>query len=74
VVPCANNHGRVLGDRRRTSAGHPREPHTEVLQPSQTTSRLGEPRVPRSRRFGSGFVGRGYLRREIDYTIFEGHG
>jgi len=72
MVPCADNHGRMLRNGRRTFAGHPREPRADLLKPAQTTSRLGEPKMSRSRSSGSGFVGREYLRHEVDHPVFEG--
>ena len=74
MIPGADNHGRALGNGRRALAGHPRKPRAEILQSSQTTRRLAKPEVPRSRFFGGGFVGRGYLSRELHYPVFEGHG
>jgi hypothetical protein len=63
VVPCTDDHGRALRDRRRALACHPREPRTELLQPSQAKGRFGESEVSTSRFFGCGLVGRRYLRR-----------
>ena len=65
MVPGADNHGRTLRDGRRASAGHPSEPRTKLLQPSQATWRLYEPEVPPPRFFGGGLVGRRYLRSQL---------
>ena len=65
MVPGADNHGRTLRDGRRTPAGHPSEPRTELLQPPQATWRLGEPGLSLSRFIGCGLVEGLYLRREL---------
>ena len=74
MVSRTNNDGRALRDGRRALAGHPREPRTQLLQTSQAKGRFGEPEVSTSRSFGGDLVGRGYLRRELLYPIFDGHG
>ena len=73
MVPCTDDHGRALRDRRRTLACHPREPRTELLQSSQAKGRFGEPEVSASRFFGGSLIRRRYLRREFHYPVFEGH-
>jgi hypothetical protein len=73
VVSGTNNHGSALGDRGRTLTGHPREPRTKLLQPSQATRWFGEPEMSPSRFFGAGLVGRRYPRRKLRYPVFEGH-
>ena len=74
MVPRADHHCRTLRDRRRTLYSHPREPRTELLQPSQAARRLDEPEVslPGERRYA--FVERRYLLRELPYAVFEGQG
>ena len=74
MVPGANNYGRALRDGWRTLAGHPREPHTELLQASQAALWFGEPEVSTSCCSLSGLVGWRYLGRELSYPVFEGQG
>ena len=74
MVPGADNYGRTLRDGWRALAGHPREPHTELLQLSQAARRLGEPGVSSSCCSLSGLVGRRYLGCELSYPVFEGQG
>ena len=74
MVPGTDQDGRVLRHGRRTLTSHPREPRAELLQPPQATGRLGEPEVPLSGLPDGGLVDGRYLRRELRYTIFEGHG
>jgi len=72
VVPGANYYGRALRDGWWTLTGHPREPHTDLLQPPQAARRFGEPEVSCSRCSLSGLVGWRYLGRELSYPVFEG--
>ena len=74
MVPGTDHYRRVLRNGRRTHFRHPGEPRAELLQPPQTTRRLGQPEVQLSGLPDGGLVGRRYLRRELQYPIFEGHG
>ena len=72
MIPGANYYGRALRDGWRTLAGHPREPHPELLQPSQAARRFGETRVLCSRRSLSGLISRRNLGCELSYSVIEG--
>jgi hypothetical protein len=73
VVPRTDQDGGIFRHGRRTSTGHPREPRAQPLQPPQATGRLGEPEMPLSGLPDGSLVYGRYLRRELGYTIFDGH-
>lgn len=74
MVPRADHHCRTLRDRRRTLYSHPREPRTELLQPSQAARRFRELKMSLPSCLRQVFVERRYLLRELPYAVFEGQG
>jgi hypothetical protein len=73
MVPGTDQDGGVPWHRGRALTGHPRKTRAEFLQSPQAARWFRKPEVPLPSFPDRGLVDGGYLRRELQYPILEGH-